>query len=87
MCMSALQRVLRQAGTGFVEAEDIDGAVHRVSLLALQGAVPEPGAWLVVHSGYAIDRADAADAEAVAAELRHAAAGSRAGSLSSEPQR
>ena len=31
---------------------------------------PTPGEWLVVHSGYAIDRVDAADAEAVASELR-----------------
>jgi hydrogenase expression/formation protein HypC len=48
---------------------DVDGAVHRVSLLALDGPVPGPGEWLIVHSGYAIDRVDAADAEAIVAEL------------------
>jgi hydrogenase maturation factor len=53
-----------------VDVENIDGKVHRVSLLTLDGPAPEPGEWLVVHSGYAIDRVDAAEAEAVAAELR-----------------
>jgi len=31
--------------------------------------MPFSGEWLVVHSGYAIDRIDAEEAEAVAAEL------------------
>ncbi len=70
MCMSRLHRVLRRAGPGVVDVEDMKGTVHRVSLLALDGPVPAAGEWLVVHSGYAIDRVDAADAEAVAAELR-----------------
>jgi hydrogenase maturation factor len=50
----------------------MDGTVHRVSLLALDGAPPVVGDWLVVHSGYAIDRVESAEAEAVAAELRRA---------------
>ncbi len=70
MCMSRLHRVLRDAGPGAVEVESVDGTVHRVSLLALDGPDPTPGEWLVVHSGYAIDRVDSADAEAVASELR-----------------
>jgi hydrogenase expression/formation protein HypC len=57
---------------GRVEVADIDGGVHRVSLLALDGPVPGPGEWLIVHSGYAIDRVEAADAEAVVADLRAA---------------
>jgi len=57
-----------------VEVEDVGGSVHTVSLLALDGPVPAPGSWLVVHSGYAIDRVDAEEAEAVAAELRTALA-------------
>jgi hydrogenase maturation factor len=52
---------------------DIDGGVHRVSLLALDGPTPRPGEWLIVHSGYAIDRVEADDAEAVVAELGAAA--------------
>jgi hydrogenase expression/formation protein HypC len=72
MCMSRLHRVLRDDGGGAVEVEDLDGTVHRVSLLALDGPPPTPGEWLVVHSGYAIDRVDQSEAEAVAAETRSA---------------
>jgi len=64
---------LQTVGSGAVDVEDVDGGVHRVSLLALDGPAPRPGEWLVVHSGYAIDRVEAAEAEAVAAELRASA--------------
>ena len=70
MCMSRLHRVVGQ-GEGVVDVEDLEG-LHRVSLLALDGPAPAVGDWLVVHSGYAIDRAEAAEAEAVAADLRRA---------------
>ena len=70
MCMSRLHRVVRSPGPGTVDVEDVNGTVHRVSLLALDGPAPAAGEWLVVHSGYAIDRVDSADAEAVATELR-----------------
>jgi len=55
-----------------VDVEDLDGTIHRVSLLALDGPAPTPGEWLVVHSGYALDRVDTTDAEAVATELQMA---------------
>ena len=74
MCMSRLHRVVCSAGAGTVDVEDVNGTVHRVSLLALDGPAPATGEWLVVHSGYAIDRVDSADAEAVATELRLSAA-------------
>jgi hydrogenase maturation factor len=74
MCMSRLHRVMRSAGPGSVDVEDVNGTIHRVSLLALDGPAPAEGEWLVVHSGYAIDRVEAADAEAVATELRLSAA-------------
>ncbi|HXQ60178.1 MAG TPA: HypC/HybG/HupF family hydrogenase formation chaperone [Acidimicrobiales bacterium] len=70
MCVSRLHRVLRDVDHGAVDVEDVDGTVHRVSLLALDGPPPVPGEWLVVHSGYAINRVDTAEAEAVAADLR-----------------
>ncbi len=70
MCVSRLHRVLRSTEPGVVEVEDLDGSVHRVSLLALDGPPPKAGEWLVVHSGYALDRVDATDAEAVATELQ-----------------
>ena len=50
--------------------EDVQGGRRRVSLLALDGPPPSVGEWLVIHSGYAIDRVDATEAEAVAAELQ-----------------
>ncbi len=71
MCVSRLHRVVAEDGS-CVDVEDIDGTVHRVSLLALDGPPPVVGDWLVVHSGYAIDRVESAEAEAVAAELRRA---------------
>jgi hydrogenase maturation factor len=70
MCTSRLHRVVAPAEPGTVVVEDVDGNRHRVSLLALEPPVPEPGDWLVVHSGYAIDRVDGSEAEWVVAELR-----------------
>jgi len=62
--------VLGSAGPGAVEVEDVRGGRRRVSTLALDGPEPRSGEWLVVHSGYAIDRVDGIEAEAVAAELQ-----------------
>lgn len=72
MCLSRFHKVLRASGPGTVEVEDMDGAVHEASLLTLEGPEPAPGEWLVVHSGYVIDRADAVQVEDVAAELARA---------------
>jgi hydrogenase assembly chaperone HypC/HupF len=69
MCMSRLHRVVGCNGT-WADVEGMDGTVQRVSLLALDGPPPAVGEWLVVHSGYAIDRVDTAEAEAVEEELR-----------------
>ena len=70
MCISRLHRVVGAPAPGVVEVEDVQGGRRRVSLLALDGPEPLLGEWLVVHSGYAIDRCDATEAEAVAAELQ-----------------
>jgi len=67
--------VIAGADPGSVDVEDLDGAVHRVSLLALDGPAPEPGEWLVVHSGYALERVDPAEAQAVLDDVRRALAG------------
>ncbi len=64
--------MVQSAGSEAVDVEDVSDTVRRVFLLALDGPVPTPGEWLVVHSGYAIDRVDAADAEAVATQLQRA---------------
>ncbi|HET6794129.1 MAG TPA: HypC/HybG/HupF family hydrogenase formation chaperone [Acidimicrobiales bacterium] len=67
MCLSRLQRVVAGDGTA-VWTVDPAGARRRVSLLALDGPRPVVGDWLVVHSGYALARADPEDAaEALAA--------------------
>ena len=81
MCTSRLHLVVAPATEGVVMVEDIGGGRHLVSLLALDPPEPGPGEWLVVHSGYAIARAGAAEAEAVASELRAAA---RAGATEAE---
>jgi hydrogenase maturation factor len=70
MCMSRLHRVLTGPDSGRLEVEDADGTRHRVSLLAYDGPAPEPGGWVVVHSGYALGPVEAAEADAVWAELR-----------------
>jgi len=72
MCMSRLHRVVGCNGTR-ADVEGMDGTVQRVSLLALDGPPPAAGEWLVVHTGYAIDRVDTAEAEAVEEELRRGA--------------
>ncbi len=58
MCVSRVHRVVARTGDRSVLATDSRGATHTVSLLALDGPPPEPGDWLVVHSGYALDRVD-----------------------------
>jgi hydrogenase maturation factor len=76
MCLSRLHQVRSVSGPGKVLVEDMDGRRHEVSLLALEPPEPEPGPgdWLVVHSGYAIDRADAREAETVLSEIARSSA-------------
>ncbi len=71
MCMSRLHRVVSigRRRTRSIAA-DIDGSTHRLSLLAYEGDPPQPGDWVVAHSGYALGPADRAEAEAVLAEYR-----------------
>jgi hydrogenase maturation factor len=70
MCVSCLGRVVEDDGPKSVLIESIDGLVTRASLLALDGPVPQVGDWLVVHSGYVIDRIDADEALVAVAEIR-----------------
>jgi len=72
MCTSRLHQVVRVADDKSVDVEDLERTVHRVSLLALDGPTPVVGEWIVVHSGYAIDRVPSEDAEVVAQEVRRA---------------
>ncbi len=66
--MSRLHRVLAVLD-GEAVVEDLDGVASDVALLALDGAPPVPGDWLVVHSGYAIDRATPTDAASARSAL------------------
>lgn len=70
MCVSRLHRVVSCDGDDQATVVDVDGRRGRVSLLALDGPLPRPGEWLVVHSGYAIDRMAEDDARHALAELR-----------------
>jgi hydrogenase maturation factor len=72
MCVSRLHRVVGPVDGGWVDVEDVDGSRHRVSLLALDDPPPAVGDWLVVHAGYALERAESSEAESIAAELRRA---------------
>lgn len=73
MCVSRFHRVVARAGDRSVLVADSRGTTRRVSLLALDGPPPEPGDWLVVHSGYALDRVDPDAAEELDGELPHPA--------------
>jgi hydrogenase expression/formation protein HypC len=85
MCVSRLHLVVGGAAGpdgDTVTVRDVDGAEHVVSLLAFEGDPPAPGEWLVVHSGYALERVDPDEASAVAAEI---AAASGAPAVGGEP--
>jgi hydrogenase expression/formation protein HypC len=70
VCVSRLHRVVEVVDVGAVDVEDIQGDRHRASLLAFDGPPPAPGQWVVVHSGYVLERVDDAEAEGIALELR-----------------
>ncbi|MGA2293824.1 MAG: HypC/HybG/HupF family hydrogenase formation chaperone [Acidimicrobiales bacterium] len=68
--MSCLEKVNENVDATTVLVENINGLVSRASLLALDGPAPQPGDWVVVHSGYVIDRIDTLDAQRTVAEIR-----------------
>ena len=72
MCLSRLEQVVGDAGASTVWTEDLDGARHRVSLVAYDGPPPGPGTWVAVHSGYALEAVAAEDAAEAGALLRSA---------------
>lgn len=86
MCMSSLHRVVgADHGSGTVAAVDLGGTRKVVSLLALDGGPPQPGEWLVVHSGYAIERVPADEVDAVVAEHLTLRGGTIAGAGAGPP--
>ncbi|MGC1419462.1 MAG: HypC/HybG/HupF family hydrogenase formation chaperone [Acidimicrobiales bacterium] len=70
MCVSCLERVVDNVDAKNVFVENIEGLISRASLLALDGPAPQAGDWVVVHSGYVIDRIDTLDAQRAVAEIR-----------------
>ncbi len=70
MCVSRLHKVVDVVDDRVVNVADVEGAVHRASLLAFDGPPLAPGQWVVVHSGYVLERVDDAEAEDIAQELR-----------------
>lgn len=71
MCLSRLHRVVARPSGSALLVEDVEGRRTPVSLLAFSSdRLPEPGEWVTVHSGFALQPVDAVEAEAVARELR-----------------
>ena len=69
MCVSCLGRVIGSDDINTVLIEHINGLMSRASLLVLDGPPPEPEDWVVVHSGYVIDRIGADEAVRAVAEI------------------
>ena len=72
MCVSRLYEVIETEGPHSIRAADADGRHVRLSLLAYEGQPPEPGGWIVAHSGYALGPADPDEAAAVVRDLQAA---------------
>jgi hydrogenase maturation factor len=70
MCVSRLHRVVAFLDDMRLTVCDLDQREQAVSLLAYEGPRPEVGDWVVVHSGFALSRAEAEEAEAALSELR-----------------
>ena len=68
MCTSRLHQVVGANHDGRTVVRDLNGAEHTVSLLAVEGDEPAAGDWLVVHSGFALTRAEPGDVEAALAD-------------------
>lgn len=73
MCFSVPGQVVAVAG---MTAEDrtasvvVDGVTRVVSLGLLDDAVVEPGAWVLIHLGYAMECIDADEARELLTALR-----------------
>jgi hydrogenase maturation factor len=70
MCVSRLHRVVGTVRDGRVTVRDLEGRERSISLLAYDGPRPEPGDWIVAHSGYALAPVEPEEAEAALSELR-----------------
>lgn len=69
MCLSLAGRVIEVDGDGRAALVDVDGRARQVSLavLTLEGTAVAPGAWLLVHTGFAVEVLDEGAAQEMAA--------------------
>jgi hydrogenase expression/formation protein HypC len=65
MCLAVPARLLSLEGDDAVV--DLGGARTRVSVALIED--PQPGDWLVIHTGYALSRIDESAAQTLAREL------------------
>jgi hydrogenase expression/formation protein HypC len=56
MCLGVPARLLEIVDAGSLGRVDIGGAPEEVSLVLLEGQPLEPGDWVLVHMGFAMDR-------------------------------
>ncbi len=71
MCLTQLGRIVEIDGADRALVVDAHGSRARVSLapLTLCGEVVAPGDWVLMHTGFAVERLGAADAAALIASL------------------
>lgn len=71
MCVSQVGRVIETTADGRAVVADATGSTWPVSLapLTLSGDAVEPGDWVLVHTGFAVEHLCAADAAELIATL------------------
>lgn len=65
MCLGIPGRVVRvlEGNAGMLALVDVLGAERPVNLGMLEDMAVEPGEWVLIHMGFAVDRVDEAAAE------------------------
>ena len=72
MCVSCVVQVVAVEDEVTVTALGAAGTPLAVSLLAFDGPRPQPGQWLLCHSGFALEALEADEARRVLAAQRTA---------------
>lgn len=71
MCVTQIGRIVETAADGRALVADPGGELHHVSLapLTLAGEPVGTGDWVLVHTGFAVERVPASDAALLIASL------------------
>ncbi len=73
MCLGIPGRIIeRSPGGAEVARVDVDGVIREINLALLEDDPPQPGDWILIHLGFALEKmteADAHDLIATIAEL------------------